>query len=57
MKNKAVVCLVALGIGLLILLRTCGNDGPSQSLSDIQKPENALSNMPSAASQRAAKKK
>ncbi|MEE9346489.1 MAG: hypothetical protein V3U88_12860 [Methylococcales bacterium] len=56
MKYKTVVYLVILGVGLLILLKTCGRDGPSQSLSDIQSPDQSLSNRPTAASEKASRK-
>lgn len=56
MKYKTTACLVAFGIGLFILLKTCGSEGPSQSLSDIQSPAESLSNRPTAASEKASRK-
>ena len=56
MNYKTTTYLVLLGIGLLILLKTCGTDEPSQSLSNIQSPDKALSNSPTAASEKASRK-
>ncbi|MEE9424593.1 MAG: hypothetical protein V3V18_06405 [Methylococcales bacterium] len=56
MKYTTTAYLVAIGIGLIILLKTCGSEGPSQSLSDIQSPEESLSNRPTATSEKASRK-
>ena len=51
--NKAqIIALGFLAVAMIYLLVRCSLMEPSQSLSDIQSPDQAVSNAPTAASQR-----
>ena len=52
MINTRRIFIILLGAAMLVFLIRCSRMEPSQSLSDIQTPENAVSNAPTAASQR-----
>lgn len=52
MNNAQKISLALITLAMLYILVRCTIMEPSQSLSDIQKPEEAVSNAPTAASQR-----
>jgi hypothetical protein len=52
MNTKRKIILILIGLALISLMVQCSRMEPSQSLSDIQTPEQAVSNAPTASSQR-----